>query len=161
MIAEAVIATPLKRNLHVVCDDAGIVASRFTTRSRSAVAPAARTHEHLRATLRQLDAYFARRLPRFDLPLVMAGTPFQLAVWNAVAGLETGELASYAEIARAIGRPNAHRGVAGALAKTPLALFVPAHRVVGSDGRVRGAAATSMRRRLLEFERSSRPSTRA
>jgi methylated-DNA-[protein]-cysteine S-methyltransferase len=158
-LAETVLRTPLGRDLYLACNAEGVIASRFTARARrTATARHAVTRSAsnaaLREAVRQIEAYFARRLVRFELPLVLTGTPFQVAVWHAVAALRVGDLASYAEIARAIGRPNAHRGVASALAQTPLALLIPAHRVVGADGTVRGATPGSMRRRLLAFEGS-------
>jgi O-6-methylguanine DNA methyltransferase len=62
-------------------------------------------------------------------------------------------LVSYADIARAIGRPRAHRGVARAMSRTPLDLFIPAHRVLGADGTIKGdELQTAMRRQLLQFE---------
>ena len=107
----------------------------------------------LRESVRQLRAYFAGRLRRFEVPLSFTGTSFACEVWTAVAQLETGTLVSYADVARAVGRPGAQRGVAQAMARTPLALFIPAHRVIGSDGRVKGASPHSMRCRLVDFER--------
>lgn len=99
-----------------------------------------------------MKAYFRKKLRRFDLPLHFDGTSLQLDVWTFVAGLETGQIISYGDLARAVGRPRAHRGVAAAMSRTPIDLFVPAHRVVGSDGSVRGAGPGSVRRKLLAFE---------
>ncbi len=146
------IPTPLRLDLLVSSDGERIVASDFVTGRRSRAARPA--DPLLAAAAAQVRAYFAGRLVRFDLPLALEGTPFCVAVWEAVAGLAFGEFVSYADVARAVGRPLAHRGVAAAMGKTPLDLFVPAHRVVGADGRVRGAGPGSVRARLVRFERS-------
>ncbi|MDQ2663835.1 MAG: methylated-DNA--[protein]-cysteine S-methyltransferase, partial [Candidatus Eremiobacteraeota bacterium] len=98
------------------------------------------------------SAYFRRRLQRFELPYRVEGTSFQRAVWQTVSLLEAGEVVSYSDVARAIGRPFAQRAVAMAMGMTPLAIVIPAHRVVGADGRVKGAPTNSLRRRLLVFE---------
>lgn len=148
------IPTPWKCDLLVRTAGGAIVESRFA-------APLARRPERpgdalLAAAAAQVRAYFARRLQRFDLPLDPQGTPFARTIWELVAALSFGEFVSYGDLARAAGRPLAHRGVAMAMARTPIALFLPAHRVVGSDGRVRGAAPGSMRARLVAFERAAR-----
>ena len=147
------IPTPLGLDLVVGSDGERIVASDFAAprRARAAAAPAL-----LREASSQVRAYFARRLARFDLPLGLEGTPFCVAVWRAVAELRFGEIVSYAEVARAVGRPLAHRGVAAAMGRSPLDLFIPAHRVIGADGRVKGALPGSIRARLLLFERPER-----
>jgi methylated-DNA-[protein]-cysteine S-methyltransferase len=154
--AEARVPTPFGRDLFVRCAGDRVAESRFVAQARQGAAERRVRHVVLRETLGQLDAYFARRLRRFELPLQLHGTPFAVAVWEAVAALAVGDRVSYSDIAHAIGRPSAHRAVATALAQTPLALFVPAHRVVGADGRVKGAAPGSMRRRLLAFESGPR-----
>ncbi|HEY8312562.1 MAG TPA: methylated-DNA--[protein]-cysteine S-methyltransferase [Candidatus Baltobacteraceae bacterium] len=145
------IATPLGIALRLVSNGSAIVESDFVRGK-----PRARTRVSRDALLTeasiQVAAYFRKRLDRFDLPLALAGTPFQLAVWRLVSQLEVGELISYGDIARAIGHPLAHRGVAAAMGKSPLDLLIPAHRVIGADGRVKGSAAGSLRRRLLAFE---------
>ncbi|MGP6158075.1 MAG: methylated-DNA--[protein]-cysteine S-methyltransferase [Vulcanimicrobiaceae bacterium] len=128
-----------------------MTASDFV-RARGPIRSAPAPHPLLREARAQVTAYFKRRLRRFDLPLELAGTPFQRAVWELVAGLEFGQLVSYGEVAFALGHPLAHRGVAAAMSKAPLDLFIPAHRVVGADGRVKGSAPGSLRRRLLIFE---------
>ncbi|HZY98990.1 MAG TPA: methylated-DNA--[protein]-cysteine S-methyltransferase [Candidatus Baltobacteraceae bacterium] len=131
------------------------MAAEFVRRRR---APAARRDVDplLLEAAAQVRAYFARRLRRFDLPLKFEGTPFSRAVWECVAGLSFGEFVSYADVARAIGRPLAHRGVAMAMGRTPIDLFVPAHRVVGADGRVKGATPGGPRTALVAFERKGR-----
>lgn len=145
----AAIETPLKTTLVVDSNGESIVAAHFATR----VAPSRRPADNvLREAKRQVDAYFRKRLLRFDLPLHFEGTDFQKDVWTFVAALEVGQLVSYGDLARLVGRPRAHRGVAAAMRSTPIDLFVPAHRVVGSDGSVRGAGPNSVRRRLLAFE---------
>lgn len=148
--AAVLVTTPLGVLLRIASDGERIVASEFV-RIRKNASPRL-TDPLLREARAQVRAYFRKRLARFDLPLALEGTPLQVDVWRFVAGLETGQLISYGDLARAVGRPRAHRGVAAAMAKTPLDLFVPAHRVIGSDGTVRGAGPRSLRRRLLAFE---------
>lgn len=148
-IVSGVIPTPLGVSLAVACDERAVVSAEFVRRQSERKRYA---HPLLREAARQVNAYFRRRLLRFDLPLHFEGTPFQTDVWNYVSRLETGEIISYSDLARAVGRPKAHRGVAAAMGLTPIDLFVPAHRVVGADGSVRGAGPGSLRRRLLLFE---------
>ena len=145
------ISTPFRRDLLIIGNGSAIVASDFVASRRAATTNP--SDPLLREAAAQVRAYFARRLRRFDVPLALEGSPFCVSAWRAVATLSFGEFVSYSDVARAIARPLAHRGVARAMSLAPLALFVPAHRVVGSDGRLRGAAPRSMRRRLVEFER--------
>jgi methylated-DNA-[protein]-cysteine S-methyltransferase len=150
--ASARIPTPFGVALDVAASADAIVAARFV-RSRAATQSAARGL--LREAAAQVRAYFARRLCRFDLPLAFEGTPLQRDVWRAVSLLEFGEIVSYGEVARAVGRPLAHRGVAAAMGRTPIALFIAAHRVVGADGRIKGCGPRSLRARLFDFEVSA------
>ncbi len=146
------ISTPLGRDLLIVGNGSAIVASDFVTSRRHGRSKP--TDALLAEAAAQVRAYFARRLRRFDLPLALAGTEFRVSVWRAVSMLEFGEFVSYADVARAIGHPLAHRGVASAMGATPLDLFVPAHRVIGADGRIKGASPRSLRLRLAAFERA-------
>jgi methylated-DNA-[protein]-cysteine S-methyltransferase len=144
------VRTPLRRDLLILGTGRAIVASKFVPRGR---ARESNPSDALLAEARlQVRAYFKRRLERFDLPLAFEGTAFQVAVWRAVASLSFGEFVSYADVARAVGKPLAHRGVAAAMAITPVDLFVPAHRVIGADGRIKGAGQASVRSLLAEFE---------
>ena len=76
--------------------------------------------------------------PAPDLPLDVCATAFQRRVWAALSAIPRGETRSYAEVARAIGQPTATRAVAGACAANPVALVVPCHRVVRTDGGLGG-----------------------
>ena len=148
--SELLIPTPLGVALRVTSNGDAVLTSDFVR----VKVPARQTVRDgvSREAKAQVDAYFRKRLKRFDLPLYLAGTPFQVAVWRLVSQLDVGELIAYGEVARAIGHPLSHRGVAAAMSKCPLDLFIPAHRVIGSDGRVKGSAPGSMRRKLLAFE---------
>lgn len=144
-----VLPTPLGCRLLVCSDGERVVESRFF---RGAAGTGRTSDPVLREAASQLRAYFRRRLARFDLPLALHGTPFEVRVWTFVSQMETGELISYGDLARALDAPRAARGVARAMSRSPLDLLVPAHRVVGADGTVRGAGPRSMRRALLAFE---------
>ena len=89
-------------------------------------------------TRRQLAEYFAGERREFDLPLGVEGTAFQRQVWGALAFVGYGETVTYAELARAVGRPGAARAVGAALASNPLPVVVPCHRVIGARGDLRG-----------------------
>jgi len=88
-----------------------------------------------------------------DLPLDIRGTAFQQRVWKALRAIPAGRTATYAEIAAAIGRPSAVRAVAQACAKNPLAVAIPCHRVVRTDGDLSGYRwGVERKRKLLERE---------
>ena len=94
------------------------------------------------------------RAEGLDLPLDIRGTAFQRRVWEALRAIPAGRTASYAEVAQALGMPRAVRAVAGACAANRLAVAIPCHRVVGSDGRLTGYRwGVERKRRLLERER--------
>ena len=151
---QCLVRTPLGKDLAIASNGATILESTFVARRR--ITESKPSDALLVEARAQVQAYFARRLPRFDLPFFLEGTPLQLAAWHAVASLRFGEFVSYADVARAIGRPGAHRGVAAAMGATPIALFIPAHRVIGADGRIKGADRKSVRARLAAFEKAYR-----
>jgi methylated-DNA-[protein]-cysteine S-methyltransferase len=103
---------------------------------------------------RQLQAYFAGELLDFDLPLTLAGTPFQQRVWAALQDIPYGETISYGRLADRIGQPTASRAVGLANGKNPIGIIVPCHRVVGSTGDLTGyGGGLERKRHLLAFER--------
>ncbi|MFS8638857.1 MAG: methylated-DNA--[protein]-cysteine S-methyltransferase [Gemmatimonadota bacterium] len=112
-------------------------------------------NEHARRLEAELEAYFAGALRTFETPLDMFGTPFQRRVWGALLQIPYGETRSYADQARAIGEPNAVRAVARANGDNRIAIVIPCHRVIGSDGKLTGYGGGLWRKRyLLELERA-------
>lgn len=117
------------------------------------VAVGAAEHPVLKEAHAQLQAYFDRRLKSFDLPLHMAGTPFQLKVWEALRAVPYGETCTYKDIALAIGQPGAMRAVGGANNRNPVPVIVPCHRVIGASGQLIGyGGGLPIKVALLELE---------
>ena len=87
---------------------------------------------------KQLALYLKGSLPKFSLPLKVSGTPFQVAVWKAIAKVPFGKTVSYGEIAAGIGKPLASRAVGAAVGANPTPLLVGCHRVLGSSGSITG-----------------------
>ncbi|WP_260293133.1 methylated-DNA--[protein]-cysteine S-methyltransferase [Sedimenticola hydrogenitrophicus] len=106
------------------------------------------------ATVRaQLAEYFAGDRSTFDLPLRPHGTPFQLAVLNALRSIPYGETRSYADIAQQLGRPKAMRAVGAANGRNPLPIVIPCHRVIGADGSLTGfGGGVRVKQYLLDLE---------
>jgi len=101
----------------------------------------------------QLEEYFAGDRREFDIPLHVPGTPFQTRVWNELRKIPSGTTTSYARIAEAIGQPTAVRAVARANGDNRVAIIIPCHRVIGSDGQLVGYGGGLWRkRRLLQLE---------
>lgn len=90
------------------------------------------------AAVKQLDEYFKGERKTFDLPLSPKGTDFQKKVWSELLKIPYGEVCSYKDIAEKIRKPNASRAVGNANGKNPLAIIVPCHRVIASDGKLGG-----------------------
>ena len=102
-----------------------------------------------------LNAYLQNQQPRPELPLDLKGTAFQIRVWQFLLSLDDGEVASYSELARAIDNPNAVRAVASACAANRVAVLVPCHRILRSDGGLGGYRwGVDRKRTLLDMERS-------
>ncbi len=105
------------------------------------------------AAASQLAAYFAGELTSFDLPLAPAGSEFQLSVWAALRTIPYGQTRSYGQLARQIGRSTASRAVGLANGRNPIAVVIPCHRVIGSDGSLTGYGGGLDRKRyLLDLE---------
>lgn len=106
-----------------------------------------------RSIVRQLDAWFALELQDFDLAFFATGTVFQLKVWEATRRIPYGHTLSYQELATKIGHPRAARAVGTALKHNPIAILIPCHRVIGTDGRLHGfAGSLPVKQYLLNLE---------
>jgi methylated-DNA-[protein]-cysteine S-methyltransferase len=104
----------------------------------------------LTEAVQQLEAYFARELKEFDLPLAPDGTPFQQRVWEELRRIGYGETATYGELAARLGmHRGAARAVGAANGRNPIGIVIPCHRVVGTNGSLSGYAGGVERKQLL------------
>ncbi|MDI1247205.1 MAG: methylated-DNA--[protein]-cysteine S-methyltransferase [Rhodoferax sp.] len=103
--------------------------------------PTVADHPLLQQATEQLAQYFGGQRRQFELSLdLRAGTAFQQAVWQALQSLAFGQTCSYGALSAKIGRPTAVRAVSGAVARNPLSIVVPCHRVLGAHGDLTGYA---------------------
>ena len=110
-------------------------------------------HPLLEDAAGQLKEDFEGRLREFQLPLIMDGTPFQQRAWQALRTIPYGETRSYAQMARQIGAPKAFRAVGAANGQNPIAIIVPCHRVIASNGSLCGfGGGLDFKQMLLELE---------
>ena len=101
----------------------------------------------------QLAEYFAGQRQQFDVPLKLAGTPFQQRVWQELARIPFATTINYAELARRVGQPSASRAVGNANGRNPISIIVPCHRVIGASGKLTGYAGGVERKKwLLDHE---------
>jgi methylated-DNA-[protein]-cysteine S-methyltransferase len=111
------------------------------------------SHQFLQPYVDQMNAYFCRELRAFTGKLELIGTPFQKDCWEALLRIPYGTTCSYADIARAIGRPKAFRAVGMANHVNPIAIIVPCHRVLGANGLLTGyGGGLSTKEKLLRLE---------
>lgn len=131
--------------------DMSAFVAKLAARSRCAVRP---VPEQLSEVAQQFADYFAGRRRRFTLPLdYRFATPFQQLVFSVLLRVPPGQVVSYGELARAIGRPRASRGVGSALAHNPLPILVPCHRVIHRNGSLAGySAGVHIKEYLLTLE---------
>jgi len=104
----------------------------------------------LRMAKEQLDAYFSNALCAFTLPLAfVGGTAFQHSVWHSLRHIPVGHTCSYGQLSHQLGRPSAVRAVAAAIARNPISIVIPCHRVLGANGSLTGYAGGLERKRDL------------
>lgn len=109
--------------------------------------------EVIRKAIAQLDEYFDRKRNVFDIPLLFVGTEFQKTVWNELLNIPYGTTESYASLSQRLGNPKAIRAVASANGANAISIFVPCHRVIGSNRKLTGyAGGLPAKQLLLELE---------
>lgn len=151
------IASPVG-SLRLMASDKGICAVLFNGGRNKDVrfnAALERKDDHpvLGQAEKQLAEYFAGKRQRFDLPLDMQGTVFQLKAWRELAKIPYGETISYGEQARRVGDANKARAVGTANGRNPICIIVPCHRVIGASGSLTGfTGGLKTKQYLLDLE---------
>ncbi|WP_338553675.1 trifunctional transcriptional activator/DNA repair protein Ada/methylated-DNA--[protein]-cysteine S-methyltransferase [Paenibacillus sp. KS-LC4] len=127
---------------------------RLRKRTKSAIIPG--TTASIQSIERELALYFDGTLTEFKTPLFLLGSPFQQSVWAQLVQIPPGETRSYSDIAAALGKPTAFRAVAQANGANQLAILIPCHRVINSNGELGGyGGGLSRKNWLLQHERQA------
>lgn len=135
--------------VEVVATDEGLLSVLFKEQDGG------QRHKHpiLEQAVHQLKGYFAGHIKRFHLPLAPQGTEFQQNVWQQLVNIPYGKSTNYMAIARQLGDEKAIRAVGTANGRNPIAIVIPCHRVIGTDGSLTGYAGGLNRKRwLLQHE---------
>jgi methylated-DNA-[protein]-cysteine S-methyltransferase len=132
-MAQAIVTTPVGP---LLLESSANALISLTWHGENAPPPTTENDPLLTDAARQIAAYFARRLTRFDLPLRPAGSGFQQRVWGAISAIPYGQTRAYGELARTVG--SAARAVGQACGQNPLPILIPCHRVLDSTGGLTG-----------------------
>lgn len=139
----------------LTANDQGLTTLTFIDGKKESVIPDdyQKSPEKFTQVCLQLTEYFSGERKAFDLPLAATGTPFQHKVWQALCNIKQGETKTYAWLAKQINNEKAVRAVGSANGANPIALIVPCHRVIGSDGKLTGyAGGLALKAKLLMHE---------
>ena len=131
--------------LEITADKDGVTAVRFVDAPSLSDNPNALT----RLACAQLEEYFSGQRRDFDLPLNPRGTAFQQQVWQQLCEVGYGQTASYGEVAKRLNNPKAVRAVGMANGRNPIAIIIPCHRIIGSNGGLTGYAGGLERKKFL------------
>ncbi len=146
--------------LFLAASATGLVRLEFDTRVqlKAKTISLQESKDALAPYLRELGEYFSGKRRVFSVPLDLRGTEFQLRCWHALLDIPYGETRTYADIAAAIGHPRAFRAVGMANNRNPIAIIVPCHRVIASDGTLCGyGGGLNLKRKLLDLEGAANP----
>ncbi len=149
--------------IHIILDEVGVFRVKLTSEGWQKcmdefgmpIQDKARCGE----VVHQIEEYFQGQRKQFTVPLSIQGPVFTQRVWQELQNIPYGETRSYAEVARAIGKPNSCRAVGQANRRNPLPIIIPCHRVIGKNGAMTGYIGKEyigMKEKLLEMERTYR-----
>jgi len=150
-------SSPLGEML-LACDEKGLTGAWFSGQKYFAAGLDENAleceHEHLSSAARWLDIYFSGRDPGFSPKIHVTGSGFRMKVWNELMHIPYGEVSTYGEIARRMGKEKmSAQAVGGAVGHNRISVIIPCHRVLGSDGSLTGyAGGTDKKLELLRLE---------
>ena len=143
--------------LQLVANDHALSELNWPEQHTEGLAQSSKRSKILDQAEEELRRYFEGQLQIFNVPLTPTGSAFQQQVWARLAMIEWGKTSSYKTIACGINKPTATRAVGTAIGKNPLPIFIPCHRVVGSDGSLTGfSGGINLKRLLLAHESDQR-----
>ena len=135
--------------LYITADEYSLLSVSFSSKENEI----SDENNIIKTAKKQLDEYFSRRRKVFDLPINPIGTEFQKKVWAELIKIPYGKTRTYKEIALSIGSPKAVRAVGSANNKNPIAIIIPCHRVIGSNGKLTGySGGLDKKQKLLNIE---------
>ena len=150
---ELVVDSPVGK-LRLSASQKGLIAIDVKAKySKDATKPDGRAQEILAESRKQLAQYFAGDRKKFDIPLDLRGTPFQVKAWKTLTRIPYGKTISYGEQAKAMRNSKAFRAVGSANGKNPIPIIIPCHRVIASNGGLGGySLGLKMKRQLMKLE---------
>lgn len=139
-------------------DRGGVDKIKLRVEKRYKVSLQEGNNRHLDQLERELADYFAGRLKKFSVPMAVTGTPFEQKTWEKLLSIPYGQTRSYSQIASLLGKSGARRAVGRANGANYLAIVIPCHRVIESNGNLRGYGGRLWRKRyLLDLEQGLKP----
>jgi methylated-DNA-[protein]-cysteine S-methyltransferase len=137
-------------NITVVIENEEVISIAFVNETQKTSAPPSPV---MKSIVQQIDEYFQGKRREFNFPIRLKGTDFQIKIWKLVARIPYGTSLAYVKVAQKFGDAKMVRAVASAIAKNPILIAVPCHRVIGSDGSLVGySGGIDTKRQLLELE---------
>jgi methylated-DNA-[protein]-cysteine S-methyltransferase len=141
--------------LRIIENGIGITNIEFPNNRRNIISES-KTTLLLKQIIRQLSEYFSGKRKKFEVPLHLNGTVFQMQAWNELRKIPYVETRTYQQVAQATGNPKASRAVGLANNRNPIPIIIPCHRVIGADGSLTGyAGGLETKRFLLDLEKFS------